>query len=319
MGLGIVLLWLAARGVDPAAVSASLARVKVMWAAAAFVSVLVTVAATVVRWRLLFLAVSPPPAWTALFSATVIGQMVNLILPVRLGDVARGFVVHRFTHIPVSQAYTTIAIEKLADVAMIGVAAAGLALFIALPPWLHVAGRALWVSGAVALALCLFLGLWPDVARTGGMRLVAFLPMRLRARVARMVDGAHDGLAALRDWRRGVMFSALTCAVLMLAASTNLLLFYAFDFAIPVAAAVLLLVALQVGSTLVSVPGNLGVFHYVTVLVLSIYSVEASTALAYAIALYVIALAPKIVGGLVLAIWIPGDLGASAIGQEAGA
>ena len=69
-----------------------------------------------------------------------------------------------------------------------------------------------------------------------------------------------------------------------------------------------LLVVLSVGASAVSVPGNLGVFHYLTVLALAVFSVDRDTALAYAVALYVVALMPKIVlGAVVLAVGIQGE------------
>ena len=54
---------------------------------------------------------------------------------------------------------------------------------------------------------------------------------------------------------------------------------------------------LQVGNTAVSVPGNLGVFHYLTVLTLAVYGIDRERALAYAIVLYAVALLPRIALG----------------------
>jgi hypothetical protein len=62
-------------------------------------------------------------------------------------------------------------------------------------------------------------------------------------------------------------------------------------------AALVLLVALQLGTALISVPGNLGVFHAITVLVLTRFDVDQTSAVAYAIVLYAVAIIPKIVLG----------------------
>jgi hypothetical protein len=75
------------------------------------------------------------------------------------------------------------------------------------------------------------------------------------------------------------------------------LLFRAFGLPLTPTAALVLLVALQVGTSLVSVPGNLGVFHAITVLVLTRFHADHATAVAYAIMLYAIAIIPKIVLG----------------------
>ena len=44
-------------------------------------------------------------------------------------------------------------------------------------------------------------------------------------------------------------------------------------------------------------PGNVGVFHYLTVLVLSAFSVDRQVAVGYALVLYFVALVPKIILG----------------------
>jgi uncharacterized membrane protein YbhN (UPF0104 family) len=86
----------------------------------------------------------------------------------------------------------------------------------------------------------------------------------------------------------------------MLAASTNYLLFFAFGLTVPAAAAIVLVIALQAGNSIVSVPGNIGVFQYVTVLTLGAYSVDRDVAFAYAVVLHVIALMPKVIAGALL-------------------
>ena len=87
---------------------------------------------------------------------------------------------------------------------------------------------------------------------------------------------------------------------MLLAASTNYLLFVAFGFELPALAALFLLVVLQVGNSAVSVPGNLGVFHYLTILALAAYGIDRERALAYAIVLYAVALLPKIALGVLI-------------------
>ena len=74
----------------------------------------------------------------------------------------------------------------------------------------------------------------------------------------------------------------------------------AFGFKLPAIAALFLLVVLQVGNSAVSVPGNLGVFHYLTVLALAVYGIDRERALAYAIVLYAVALLPKIALGVLI-------------------
>ncbi len=67
------------------------------------------------------------------------------------------------------------------------------------------------------------------------------------------------------------------------------------DLPVPVITAFALLVMLQIGTAVVSVPGNLGVFHYLTVVTLATWSVPTETAIATALVLHIVTLGPKIV------------------------
>lgn len=153
------------------------------------------------------------------------------------------------------------------------------------------------ITGAVAALVAATLSLRAD-ALAHLSRLVARLaPGRWRSRIEGQFLAASEGLSGIRTRNGHMLLWTLSVAVLLLAASTNYLLLLAFDLPVPATAAVFLLVALQLGNAIVSVPGNLGVFQYVTVLVLSSYGVERNTAVAYAMTLYVVALGPKLLAG----------------------
>jgi uncharacterized membrane protein YbhN (UPF0104 family) len=130
-------------------------------------------------------------------------------------------------------------------------------------------------------------------------------PRAFGGRVIGVVETTLEGSRAVNSWNASAAVGLLTVLLPLLAASTNYLLFVAFRLTLPPVAALLLLISLQVANTIVSVPGNLGVFHYVTVLTLGAYSVDHDTALAYAIVLYIVALVPKILAGAVLLICAP--------------
>jgi uncharacterized membrane protein YbhN (UPF0104 family) len=190
----------------------------------------------------------------------------------------------------------------------LGAAAAILIAYAAIPPWATSSGWTLAVVGALAATLAAVVAFRGQVVL---QRLAAAAGGRSRGisgRLVRLATEAISGSRALRSGRASAAVAGLSAATVALAASTNYLLFRAFALDVPPIGAVLLLVTLQVGNTLVSVPGNIGVFHAVTVLTLGFYSVDRDVALAYAVALYAVALLPKIaVGGLLLSL-APQDL-----------
>jgi len=83
---------------------------------------------------------------------------------------------------------------------------------------------------------------------------------------------------------------------------TNYLLFLALNVAAPVHAAAFLLVVLQIGITVPSSPGRLGVFEYLTLLALSVFGLNETVALTYGLVLHALVFIPPILLGAV-ALW----------------
>lgn len=298
--LGGVALWLAARGTDLDALRRAVADAHTHWILVALLSVVITVAAGVARWRLLFYPDAHARSWWTLTAALLVGQMLNIVLPLRLGEVARAGWVGRAEAIPLGRALGTIAMERLADLVTVGSVVFALIALAAVPGWLVAPGRALVGIALVAGGLLLVIAMRGQSMAAFATRVARRLPRAIGSRLERLATTAIEGTRVLDSWTMGAAVAGLSLLVLLLAASTNYLLFLAFDLVVPASAALVLVIALQVGNTLVSVPGNIGVFQYVTVLTLGAYNVDRESAFAYAVLLHVIALAPKIVAGALL-------------------
>jgi len=65
----------------------------------------------------------------------------------------------------------------------------------------------------------------------------------------------------------------------------------------------LLMIALQVGISLPSMPASIGIFEYICILTLGFFGIEESIGLSFGVLLHVIAFLPIIIGGLV-SFWI---------------
>jgi glycosyltransferase 2 family protein len=300
--LALLTLWLALRGTDIQALRNAVLDVHAGWVGAALASVVLTVFTVVFRWRLLFHPDERQRRWSSLTGGVVIGQALNILLPLRLGEIARGYVVSRAEDLPASRVLTTIAVEKLADLVSVGLAAGVVLMSLSTPQWLYAPGRALLVTGGLAMIAVLVLGVRGDAILETALKIAGFVVPAWAARLRRWFGPGLTGLGALHNWRVSLVIWILSALIVMLAASTNYLLFLAFDLVLPASAALVLLLALQVGNSLVSVPGNLGVFHYVTVIALGAYGVGRDAAVAYAFVLYAVAVLPKIlVGGALMA------------------
>jgi uncharacterized membrane protein YbhN (UPF0104 family) len=306
--LGGVALWLAFRGIDLGELWQALRQVNYFWVGASLLSVVATTLVITARWRLLFYPDWRARGWLSLLGGILVGQALNILVPARLGDVARIYLVGNSERLSKTRVAATLVVEKIADLVIFALGGVFLLLVVAVPDWVRSSSASLLVTGLVGIAAVVVLSFWGRPVLTWLERHSPRLPGGWDQRLWRLGHLALDGLGVLHSWQANVGLWALSVLSWLLASSTNYLLFKAFGFPLSFAAGALLLVVLQVGIAPPSLPGKLGVFHYLVVLALSFFGVARGPALTYALLLYAVALLSKVlVGGAWLAWlrWLP--------------
>jgi glycosyltransferase 2 family protein len=293
--LTIVTLYLAQRGLDLAKVWESFQRVRWGFVLLAGVSLVLTNIVKSERWRCLLLPRPPLRTLGVITEQLVIGQAVNLLLPARLGEIARTFLIDRRLHRGKVYLLGTIAAEKMIDMLALAALVVSMLPLGVMPAWLNARVAPIALSAILAAAVILGLivarhrlaAMLDDATRRTGWRWLIPWNRRVLAGV--------EGLSALSQRSIVVSLTLLTVASWFLSAATNWLLFLAFGLPGSPLAACFLLVVLQTGVAVPSTPGRIGVFHYLCVLALSVFAVPAPQALSYAIGLHIL-----VVGGTIL-------------------
>jgi len=264
------------------------------WTAAGVASVLVTLALVTLRWSLLVDSGLETRRWRVLWDAVVLGQAVNILVPLRFGEGARVTVTCRGLDAPAGRVMVGLALERAFDVAAFGT----IVLVLIAAGWMPGAFAGV-LSAAATLtlitmaAVVLFVRLGPTSLKW--MRRRVTLPVKVSAWIETQETAMRLGWTDLMQPSRLIIAALLTALIPLTAAGTNLLIFHGFGLPVPAIAALVLLVVLQVGTAVVSVPGNIGVFHYLTVLTLAAWDVPRPTALAAAVVLHAVSLGPKVV------------------------
>jgi len=295
--LGLVCLLLALRSVELAEVAAVLRRTRVGWMVAALGSVLLTSAAKAARWRALFYPQARDVRYPRLLAIFLIGQMMNLALPIRLGEIARAYLAGEKEGQSKVLILGTLAAEKFLDLVMLVGLFLALIPFVAMPSWLVRPG---WATAAVVLAVCIIGGcVWayPRPWLAGLRWLLAHLPGEAGQWLGRILALAWQGVAALRSPRAMLGLGMWSLLIWALAASTNLAVFAALGMSLSPLAALFLLIVLQVGVAVPSLPGKVGVFHYLSVLALAVFGVPSPLALSCGLLLHLIVVGPPVLVG----------------------
>jgi uncharacterized protein (TIRG00374 family) len=280
--------------VDPTTLWAACRQVDGLWGLAGLASVLLTLALVTTRWRLLLGSGRAPVR--LLWDAVVIGQAANILLPLRFGEGARIAVTASKLNRSAGGVTVAVAVERALDVAAFGATVLLLVAAGRMPQAFERAAPALMIVGLGTVgAVLAAVRLMP--ALLGWLRSRLDKDSRMARWLARQEGGAGSAWADIARGRRLLFLVALTALILLSSASTNFLIFRAFNLDVPPVAALVLLAVLQVGTAVVSVPGNIGVFHYLTVMTLATWQVPAPHALAAAIVLHVVSLGPKVLLG----------------------
>lgn len=270
-----------------------------VWLAPALLALAASVALRTLRWQYLFPR-ETRPALGPTFRATIVGYFFNIVLPARAGEAARVLALSQETRTSKAEGAATVVVERAYDVLSLLVL-----LFVTVPFVPHIS----WLRSAeeLALALSLALLLIAITLALFGLRPLHFvlqplgwLPFVSREMLDALVESVGRGLAGLRDLRLVVLAAALSALNLIALALSVWFVMEGFALGLPLAAAMLVVVATNLVQILPSSPAALGVFEAATLVALRVYGVSDADALSYAIVLHATHVLPFVAAGLVL-------------------
>ena len=242
------------------------------------------------RWLYLLQGLGDPPPHRALFGAFLIGNVVNNLLPLRAGDVAKVQVLaNRYGTSRAGLAASVFIVEATLD-AVVFLFLTSLAIFLS-GEGIGTFGlegaqaRGLVVIAAVAiLATSLALLL----ARSSGLDLAAKLaPQRYRSKVSGWIDAARSGLHALRSWRRMLGALALSLPAWLVEAAMFTVIGKAFGLDLGYPAFLAIMVAANLSVALPFGVWNLGPYEVLVTATAVAAGADRPTALAYAITIHI--------------------------------
>ena len=296
-GLGVVLLVLLFRSVNRDQLGNDFSDVDVRFLAVALVPFSINMVLKVPRWGLLY--GHERPSWDTLFGGMNVGYAVNSLLPLRLGEIVRAYWVRDRSGIGMVQTLSTIALERVIDGVTLIVLLVILAPTVAFPQ--KILGPAILVGVAFTAALIVMIVLAYGSTRDHHplSRLIARLETGRWAGAGRIVRQTMTGLQALGS-RRAIVL--LTLYTVLIWASNSVLLWLvlrAFHIEVPITAGILMTAVLNLGMAVPSSPGYVGVYDYLFVLMLDLYGIAKTPALAAGLAMHVIAFVPVTIIGII--------------------
>jgi uncharacterized protein (TIRG00374 family) len=269
------------------------------------ITIALTFVARAIRWRYL-LSPLGNTRFRTVFRAVVIGFGALGLLPVRVGDVIRPYLLARQEGLPVSSVMATVVLERVLDLvavlALLALYVWGLADPSTLPPRLL---RPIEASAAVAAvaAVALLVTMWilathPERIGKLAAALARVLPGKLSHRVGSLASTFSSGFAAARHPEKLFLAIVWSFPVWLAIAAQAWTVTIAFGIAMPFAGTFLLQSLLVIGVA-VPTPGGVGSFHEAYRLgVTTFFGASNDRAIAAAIVTHAISFIPPVLGGI---------------------
>ena len=235
---------------------------------------------------------------SSLFSGVAIGYMANNLLPARLGEFIRAYIMGKKEGISKSSTLATIVVERIFDGLALLFFLVIIALLFSLPLWIKQAGAA---AAAFFILLSVFLILLMIKKATGirlTKKLIGIFSPRLAKKVGELLDNFLSGLVIVNH-KRNILGAFIVSIIVWLSeASTYYIISLSFSTDLPVYVALLTVIIVNIGILIPSAPGYVGAFEFFCISALSIFAVEKSIALSYAIVLHAVLFIPITVIGV---------------------
>lgn len=290
-------VYLSLRKIDFQALAASLRSVSFVYFIPALGAQLLCFLLKGAGWRYLLLPAKREIKLMAATSVLVIGLMVNNLFPAKLGELVRGYLMGEKEKLSKSLCLSTVAVEHLLDILILTIVLLILLPSVSLPPWLRTGGMLIGFA-----ALGMIIGIFILVRRqenflrwAGG--LLAHLPDRFQGKIQSILFNVIQGTGVVTGRYILYAFAVLSCMwlVAFLAAYSIMI---ACGLALPMQAAVMVVVFVAFGKIIPSSPGAIGTYHYLVILVLMSLAVSKESALGYAIVMHAFATLVEVSLGL---------------------
>jgi uncharacterized protein (TIRG00374 family) len=251
-----------------------------------------------IRWHFLLRSLKPIRLWP-LFQVTVIGYMANDLLPFRIGELVRAYILGETQQISKASTLVTIVLERVLDGVTMLLFIGGASFFLPLDDRIRVlliVGSILFAAVVVVLVVFASLRERFDHIIHAVMRR---LPERWGSLGIKLVDSFFHGLSVLRnptDTFAALLFSVLAW---LSEASMYAVLARVFSITLPFPVYILGAAVANLAATIPSTPGYIGVFDAPLKSILILFGLDNDLATGYTLVLHAALVVPVVLLGLV--------------------
>ncbi|OGP82807.1 MAG: hypothetical protein A2Z08_00800 [Deltaproteobacteria bacterium RBG_16_54_11] len=299
----VVIVYLAFRKIDLRQLLENLQKANYLYLIPIVVIIFLSMALRAVRWGYLLRPIKKI-GFHSLFESMIISFMANNVLPVRLGDFLRAYIIGRSERIGKSASFATVVLERLFDgLTVLGLLAVVLA-FVELPPGNIPFKKGLMLGGYITMAICGFAFAILVIIKTRTrwfLKIVLFFTRpfssKLATRGISSVQSFRNGLLSVENTATMIIAFLYSLVIWAIFAYSIYLIGLAFGLKLSLAASVMVLLAICLAMMIPSTPGTIGPYHAAVAYALVLYNIPLEKALSLAIVFHAVNYIPITLAG----------------------
>lgn len=298
LAISVLALWWVLKDVDYARMGQALRAAQYGWLIPSMVFTMLGYVVRAYRWKFLLMPVKSIRT-RSLFSATIIGFFANVVLPARLGEIIRPWVIGRREGVSKTASFATIVVERLFDVTTLLLCFGLVAIFYGhtLPDSFRRGAIGLFAINLGGVAFLVGLRARTEASLGLCATLLRPLPGKVSARVLSLLRSFAEGLGSLSNGHHMLRISLLSILMWLTIVLSIWTCLQSLHLALPAYASAVLVVVISLGIMIPSAPGYLGVMNVACQTGLAIFGVDKTTAFTFSILYLVTQHLPVLISG----------------------
>jgi uncharacterized protein (TIRG00374 family) len=304
----IALIWWT--GIDK--IGAVIGSASPLWLAAAATVILPAYILKAIRWKLLLLPVKKNVRVRNTFWSTALGNMVNTLIPIRLGEFARAYILGEKERTGFAPCFSSIVVERTLD--LIGLLSIGVVTMLMVSAQTSLSSLVANIFTAVAALIATILAVIivgikkEDLIIRILTQVTSKIPLikKYTKRITDFASSLIKGLQGLSQNPKMLIANlSLTWIAWLIHTSAIYLTFMAFNYPISFVAATLGGVLMSLSHILPATPGYVGSYEAFWVLIFTLLGVtETDVLVAMGVISHLIGVLPVVIVGCVSVIWL---------------
>lgn len=306
--ISVLSLYFAFRGIDFRESIEIIKNVKVKYVIISLVSGVLIISIRALRWEC-FIPLKQKIRKSTLIASVYVGYMANNILPAKLGEVVRAYILGAKENVSKTAIFASVVTERLFDV-ITGVVMLSIALIFIpnLPKTILYGAVFLFAISLVGICILVFMSVKRDISFSILNKILSIFPKKFSSKVNELAHNFIDGIGFKRDpWHIFLIFF-YTVTYWSGQVFTVSVLLKAFNIEANAAVALFVIAASGFGFAVPSAPSGIGPIEWTIIFALTLVGVSRSVAAPYALVYHMLGIFPIIIIGFISLLYLGVDL-----------